>query len=401
MRSKLERLGEIILSCIKIHPDFSFNGKDFRFKFIDNQRSKLAELFNDLSLKAGFPNNEECEINVLKEGNDNILIFASENDFVSRYHKFGLTILNYNILIIRYPDTSLVKLKNDAFTNENALIFNFSSYSQILDFILASNDFYTVKSEIERKLILFSEKGPFEVGYDPLETKVKNLSYLAPVQKQLVTNFEKIEFKKFFKEAVIEGVNQYNKTERFYHIVESMQVLLNITERDHDLYLKQFSFEKIKSEFKEKREKYFENIEKNIETVSKQVTSFPLTFAVSIFAGYQVKDSSAILILVFLGYLLYTIIATKVLAIATFNVTNIKSDKKAEADKISNFYGSINQLFKADFDKIDEKISKLESLICYLRIVLWGLLILFFVFGMYETLFAIHTSTPLKVTIVK
>lgn len=98
---------------------------------------------------------------------------------------------------------------------------------------------------------------------------------------------------------------------------------------------------------------------------------------------------------------MYTIIATKVLSIASFNVANIKGDKQTESDKILKFYGPLNDLFKNDFDKIDKKIRKIESLICYLKIILWGLLILFFIFGIYETFYTVHVESPVKVTIAK
>ena len=134
-----------------------------------------------------------------------------------------------------------------------------------------------------------------------------------------------------------------------------------------------------------------ESIKKNIESVNKQVTSFPLTFAASAFAGFQVKDKPAILLLIVGAYFVYTVVAYKVLSIASYNTEGIKADVDSESDKLKKGYEVVFKEFENDFTRINTKLGMINSLIGILKVVLVSLLFAFTIFSIYEIFFVTHT----------
>ncbi|MFW2475378.1 MAG: hypothetical protein ACN4EP_00595 [Sediminibacterium sp.] len=371
-----------------------FNGRAVRFTCNTLQKDELESNLKELKIEYEFHLNNQCEFRIDVPYNDGqLLFFYDDADFLKRsihyIHKFN----DIRITIFFHEGKPLDKLAGDLFTTDKAIIFNFNSYHQILQFLEGQEHFMSVHSKPDRQFVIFSsETGPFYIGYDLHEPRIKNLENLDLVYNSLTAQLQKIDFVQYFKSAVIQAVHEYPVRERFYYLIQSLRVILSVAERDHYVYIRNFNFEKIKSKFKEERNRYMESIEKNIESVNKQVTSFPLTFAASAFAGFQVKDKPAILILIAGAYFVYTIVAYKVLSIASYNVEGVKADVEAESDKLKKGYEIVFKEFEGDFTRINTKLAKTTSLIAVLKGVLVSLLLAFLVFAVYEIFFVKHNG---------
>jgi hypothetical protein len=380
----------------------SYNGKNLRIKCCDGEKEILEPLLNQFKIECEFFGNNEIEITINKSY-ESVVVFYDEKDYLKRFGNYASEFENYLFAILKIENTYLLKQPNQIFSQKNAIFYNAITYKKLISFISTNADFTSIHDSAMLQLIILSkDNGVFNIGYNSIDSKIHHLSDLNKPLLELQEAFTKLDFIPFFKEAVIQGVHREEIKNRFFAIAQSLQVILELATKDYEIYLRQFAFDKIKTKFKEERNKYFESIEKNIDAVSKQVTSFPLTFAASIFAGYQVKDKPAILILIFLAYFLYTFIAWKILDITALNTDNIKNDVNTEENKIQSGYKLIYEEFKADFEKIKNKLELLSKLICYLRIVLAGLLIAFVVFGIYQNYTAANIkATPIEVKIIK
>ncbi|WPQ65207.1 hypothetical protein SIO70_10160 [Chitinophaga sancti] len=228
--------------------------------------------------------------------------------------------------------------------------------------------------------ILSAEKGPYHIGYSLSEARVATVGSLILEYEELVKGFDKIEFAAFFKDVVIEGTHSAVVSDRFWKLVSGLAALISLANRDLQIYLQKFAFEKIKSKFKEEKVKYFESLEKNIESLNKQVLAFPLTFAASVFAGFQVKDSAWILFVILISYGLYTYVAWKILGIIKYNIDTTDQDVTAESNRIRTTYQVVYSEFEGDFNKIKGKILLIKKLRTLLSGVLIGLLVLFLLF---------------------
>lgn len=403
MIDELIKLSELLTKSLKTDSSsVSYNGKLLRFKFNSEDKENLKQILTQFGISYQLYPSDECEFTLTEKYKNNTIIFFDESDYLIRCYDLRDEIDTDNFLILLYNDGYLLKRAQDKFTDENALFFNGIQYQIILHYVAANSEFTSLHDNAKQQLIIFSgDKGPFYIGYNLLDKRVKSLPDLQIEYSRLQDFFSRFEFVQFFKEAVINSIHQQPIAERFFAIIQSLSVLLELSTRDHNIYLRKFGFDKIKAKFKEERVKYFDSIEKSIDGISKQVTAFPLTFAASIFAGYQVKGTPAILILILCAYFLYTTIAWKILNLIAFNNDNIDLDVKAESLKIQNEYDIIYAEFSSDFDKIGNKITKLKNLIAILRTVLVGLLLAFIVFTVYEIAFAPEVITkPTEVIII-
>ena len=404
MIQQLTQLAEVLSSSLKMPESIvNYSGKALRFKYTAASEELLKACLTEFDILPQFYPNHECEIDLSKNFKGSTILFLNEEDYIKKAESLPDEFNSYNFIIISYNDGYLIKEVNEEFSDAKAIFFNILAYQDLIDFFAANTEFISLHDSIMYQFIIFSgDKGPFYIGYDRLDSRVKNLPNLKIELEKIKDFFLRIDFIQFFKEAVISGIHREPVKDRFFVMIQSLHVLLELSTRDHRIYLKKFGFDKIKTKFKEERIKYFDSIEKNLDAVSKQVTSFPLTFAASIFAAYQVKETAAILVLILCAYALYTLVAWRILNLISFNNNSISTDMESEALKIENDYDILFVEFKSDFQKIRDKIKHLKDLINLLRSILIGLLIAFAVFFAYETFFALKIpKAPTEVKIVK
>lgn len=367
------------------------SGVEIKFT-VDNTQANLNlvnELFNDSDI---IKNN--VTVNLSKCKINNCYFFYDIKDYLIGYDKYKDNYTESHIIVLNYNESFIWKKNNDEFSKDKALFFNFPIYKELYLFLKDNPLFTTLYGDIKRELIIVSkDNGTIHIGCKDLEERVALLDDLNPLFDLLVENFKKKEFAQFFKENItVFGIGNFDSQDRFYQMIKNLKPILLLTERDYENYVLDFNFEKIKTKFKEERNKYFEGLEKNIELVSKQVLSIPLTFAATIFASYQVKEKPFIVLLILFGFILYTVIAYKMLEISKFNVKCIKVDVEKEEKAIKNNYLKNHSHFKSDFKKIYLKISKINNLIYCIKWVLGLMLFLFISFSAFQFFSNVETK---------
>lgn len=279
-------------------------------------------------------------------------------------------------------------------------MFNYVQHRELQEFLISKNEFTPYHDNLSKQFVIIGkEKGAFHIGYNLLEKRKISDEDIKPFIEELKTEFVKKEFIQFFKDVIINSIHSTDIKDRFFELTKSLKLLLNLTAKDYESYVLDFAIDKIKSKFKEERNKYFESLEKSIDTVSKQIVSFPLTFGATAFASYQVKDKPWILILIVIAYLLYTFIAFKVLSITDYNILCLKSDVKKEEDEIKNGYEKVYADFKEDFIKIWTKIRKLEGLVLILKWILSLLFIIFLIFALVQIFNPVASDKKEKISV--
>ena len=362
-------------------------GVETRFTLNGLEVSSLAKIIKDIFQDADLISNK-VTINLNKCKFENCYFFHDVKDYLVNYDRYKNNYIEANIVILKYHNTSLWKYKNEDFSPEKALFFNYPVYNEAYEFLKNNTLFTTFYNAIKNEIIILNkDNGAFHIGYRSLEEKVLLLPHLQPLFENLKFNFVKKEFIQFFKENItVFGIGNFDSEDRFLEIMKNLSPILLLTERDYENYVRDFNFENIKTKFKEERNKYFEGLEKNIELVNKQVLSIPLTFAATAFASYQVKDKPLIVILILVAFIFYSIIAFKMLGISKFNIQCINEDVIKEEQEIKDNYAKNYSHFEKDFDKIRSKISRIDSLILLIGWVLGGMLALFILFSVFQYL---------------
>lgn len=303
-----------------------------------------------------------------------VLFYYNETDFINRCKLDLDKYRNNSVFFLNPMGNSNTKTSDDT----QRFILNFLTYKSLRELLHNTKEISQFKNETSKTFTLVSkEYGIFNVGYTLPDYSYFYTIDIAGKSDRLKKEFEKKEFIQFFKEIIVTSVHSIDEKNRFNVIVVQLDSIIDLTLKDYETYVSNFAIDKIKSEFKLERESYFESIDRSISSIGKQVVSFPLTFAASVFASYKVQDTPGILLLILIAYLLYTIVAYLILSMTTYNVYCLRNDVSSEENAIKNSYGKIYSDFKADFDKIKTKILLLRIVIGVLYIVLTLLFVLF------------------------
>lgn len=320
--------------------------------------------------------------------------YINNEDFMSLYEAQSDDDFNNSLIVIfDYKNDLQIKEKSDNFKPSNALIFNFKSYLWLREYLCSKEDLVEHHNLQTREVIIVSQnnkKGIVKLKYEIKESRVSELDNLSLNIDTLLKGFKEQEFIYLFKDRVLDLIeaNQIEK-DRFFTIIKNLPTLLNQTQKDYQLFLKKFNFENIKNRFRDDRIKYFDILDKNLDNIGKQISSVPLTFSATAFAGYQVKDKYFILFLIFLGFTIYSFLSWKMLNLSLFNVKKLEEDLDDEYKLIKDDYNDMLESLDKDFGKIREKISRLKSIIFFVKCSLCILLTLFLLFSMYEIIFSI------------
>lgn len=400
----METHDEIIYRLIEVYNynvdvnSIEYDGRNLLFEL---EHSNFA--YNLSIIKSVFTHVENLTANKislkLKDTTiENFHVFFKNEDYLKRYNEYRENFAKSKLLIFEKDSQVIYKDANEDFSRSKAIIFNNHSYQQILYLLKTTSIFASIKSDNNELIIVSKENSIMHIGYKNYDLRLGEIDDLYPDFLLLKKRFEKkdfsdritenTEFIKLFIETIsTAGIGNYELKDRFFEIVKGLKIIISLTERDYNNYINEFSFEKIKSKFKEERNKYFENLEKNIDLISKQVVSFPLTFAATAFASYQVKDKSWILALIFIGYCLYTFIAVRILGITNYNIVCLEKDIVKEEDSVKNSYSKDHNDFEEDFEKIKIKTKKIKDLVFFLRVILFCMLILFFMYSAFQIFF--------------
>ncbi|MBD0725864.1 hypothetical protein B6A10_11790 [Flavobacterium sp. L1I52] len=376
-----------------------FDGSNLRFKIENNYPSSL-EIAKKIFKTINELLNGEIEIKLTSCKLKNTFFYFDYDNYLRDYEYYKDAFTNSNIIILDFETKILFKEIDEEFTIEKADMFNYVQHRELQEFLISKNEFTPYHDNLSKQFVIIGkEKGAFHIGYNLLEKRKISNEDIKPFIEELKTEFVKKEFIQFFKDVIINSIHSTDIKDRFFELTKSLKLLLNLTAKDYESYVLDFAIDKIKSKFKEERNKYFESLEKSIDTVSKQIVSFPLTFGATAFASYQVKDKPWILILIVIAYLLYTFIAFKVLSITDYNILCLKSDVKKEEDEIKNGYEKVYADFKEDFIKIWTKIRKLEGLVLILKWILSLLFIIFLLFALVQIFNPVASDKKEKISV--
>lgn len=399
----IEKFGEIIHHCIATHTVISSGGRELRLKCDKKDRTEIETLFKSVNIDFNFITDTEFEFNQSIIHNNTTAVFLDDKAFVNNAEIVSQNFDTLDIVILQNGSGFLFKAANETFSEKKALFWNALYYPQLIEVFITNKEFTMVHDTVVKKIIIYSDesKGPFPIGYQKAEIRCGELENVSELLLILQKEFTRIEFVKYFKNIVALVTKTVEEKDRMFHLAKSLRTIITLASRDHDIYLSGFAFSKIQTEFKEARIKYFETIEKNIDLVGKQIASFPLTFAASAFAGFQVKDKPLIIVAIFLAYALYTILAFRIISVATYNTKNLEEDVNAETENMEANYPEIYSSFSKDYNKVKTKIGKLKSLTGWLKVTLVGLLVVFLAFGIYINTLKPTNPTPTKVQILK
>ncbi len=296
--------------------DFEDYG-NFRYEVNLKQFSDFAIVLDEQSLRSRANGNKD---------------FLTQKDII---------ILKFEGSLLHYEQNSKTTYVNKVRREDCFLISNLINYILVIEYF-KSSQFADYFNGAEKEVIIYSTtKGIFKLLIPsvppPLDYKVNFENDIIVLLKKLANSEYSIHFKnKLF------SLDKKLDEDQIVTLINNLGNLINEAENDYQLQLKNFSFDKLKSDLQKEKEKYFSSLREILSKILGQIVGVPISIAASTFASYKI-ESVLILVLVLVAFFIYVVFAIY------FQYIYFKDVKEIEKD------------FEEDFKKIKEKSGLLET----------------------------------------
>jgi hypothetical protein len=279
-------------------------------------------------------------------------IFYDNNNFLSQVsienssNDFG--ILNYKDSDYLFYEGEGKKTYDVNGVVENYFISNTFAYLRIKK-IISSEKIADYVSEAHREIIIISvTKGKLIIGYPITNDNLDIAEDIAFFEKELLDKLNAKEYSKFLKNELFDFLYSVEKDERLKYLVLNLSTILEAANRNYEIYLSNFSFDQIKSEYDYRKQKYFDELRSIVNKLSGYSIGLPISISAASFAAFRTIDSLPTYVLIILAFFIYSIYFIFMIRHNKDDIETLKSD----------FEFDFESLFKKDFFKRNEKEKK-------------------------------------------
>lgn len=250
--------------------------------------------------------------------------------------------------------------------DETFYLTNYSTYLPLLKLFradrhisefddVAKNKLLIIDNNKERNLVnikyavydprIFTKKVEFD--YNSFENRITQLN--------ISNNQEWVSCLKHNIVSVMSAQQEENKT--FAELFLNIQFIISNTERDYEIYISGFSFEKVSKALKEDKQKYFQTLNQAQDRIKSQVIAVPLSIGTSIYAFFQLETNIRNYYFILVMIAVYILFICWYLWLYEQDLRKLKKDVKEDRENFTKLYPKVFEIFKADFDYIKNKIT--------------------------------------------
>ena len=320
---------QILVSKLQGH-ELKYNSETEIISILSSDISDISEFLGNITkINGGI----EFSVNSF-----NYIFFFNENDFSLKWNKWiGL---NKDVAILNPDSKSKFYNKTDNIFYEDLVekkSFYFENVITYKDFI----SFFIIKSNEQnnkfqfvdnfdtnsRKLFFTSSKEPGklvlsypselpnfddEIDYSVLLDNLKKA--FDPINKYLPL---------FIKNEIFKYFDDKNDLNGFITLFKCLNEILSLADKNYQIYLHDLSLDKIKTDYKEYKQKFFASQNDILSKISTQVLALPISIAASAFSLFNLKGELFPTIIVIFGLVSYITYVTFIVRIYYSDINNL------------------------------------------------------------------------------
>lgn len=299
----------------------------------------------------------------------NLIFYDNLNSLFDKL-KLDTSVLNTSNIIVfdengsylYYDHVSKEIESNLSLPNYKSLFSHFLQYTSLLALFLEEKGRLI---EIEKDTLKGQELIILSKGEDKLITSINYLGidrdvFNYPFSDYQLDKFEiklKIdEWLACFKNTLCQFMElQLEEKRTFGNLYNNFSYVFNQTEKNYQLYVSKFSFDKIRKQFKAEKNNYFEGLNLAQDKISSQIISIPISLGASIYSFFQLEANYQTLVLIFISVCLYSLFITYVLIMSIYDVKKIGKDSDEERKNLIKYYPDLFIHYKSDFKFMKNK----------------------------------------------
>lgn len=341
------------------------------------------------------------------------LLFFDVEHFRKNWKKFinndkDVAILNIDSSALFYLNSER-KTFVDFLEQTNHFFDNAIVYSNFINFFIEksrdeNNKFQFVDSfdTNNRKLFFTSSKDPGKlvIGY-PLElVELDDKINYSIILKRLKDSFDPSSknLPIFIKNEIFRFFEDRFDLNGFVKLFKDLNKVLDNAEKNYQIYLHDLSLDKIKSDYKEYKQKYFASQNDILNKITTQVIALPISIAASAYSLYNLKGEVFPTMIVLFGLLSYIIYVTFIVGIYFSDIDNLNilAQRDYSLLKIHPFFKDNNEelkFFKEIKDKLFNRLKSLKRGLNIFTLIMWISILSLFYYGL--KLLSIKINNPI------
>ena len=272
-----------------------------------------------------------------------------------------IIVLKFEGSYLHYEQNSKTTYINKVKKEDCFLISNLINYLSVIEYF-KSSQFADYFNGVDGEVIIYSTtKGIFKLFIPSVPPKLDYKVNLENDTKQLLKKLENSEYSIHFKNKLF-SLDKKLGEDQIVTLITNLDNIINEAENDHQLQLKNFSFDKLKSDLQKEKEKYFSSLREILSKILGQIVGVPISIAASTFASYKI-DSVLILVLVLVAFFIYVGFAIYFQFIYFKDVEEIDKDFGKDFAKISEKSGLLEVDIENERLKIVRRIEAIKNTI--------------------------------------
>lgn len=266
----------------------------------------------------------------------------------------------------------------DFFINESQKTDNSFDF---VDFYSKSSKSLTFNSLSDKKRIKLIHP---RVGVLPLNSKIDYRPKFDKLKSLISVNKQ---FPVFVKRALIKSLGSESGDDLYLKFFEKIDQITHEAELDYNVYLHELSIDKIKSDYKEYKQKYFASQNEILNKLTSQIIALPFSVSGTVFAISRLEKQiipMTIVCIALLSYIVYISFLTKVY-LKDINSLDIQS-KKDYNELLNHLFFQNNKdeldYFKNIKDEINKRLKSLFFSLKTFTLIMWisiGLVVLYII----------------------
>lgn len=338
----------------------NYNGVIFSVQF-DSEQSCVDTKANLNSL--GVPFDEVSKVAIdLTVGDlfSPAKTFFDKEDFLRGFR--GSSDLDKILVILFCGDTCLVYNNGVTSTGDgtaNYIITNTVSFLLFQETLLSIADY--TNAMVREMVFHTSTKGIFKLKYPAYPVSLDDTKNITAAVQIFLSKISDKTFQLFFKNEIADFVKKDNNND-FTNLLIGVQGVVDESDKNVELYLKNFSWETFRAKLYTEKDKYFVALRDILGKIMTQLAAVPISISATIFATYKI-DNAYVLLFVILAFSLYVGFAFYIQTLYYRDTKEIASDFERDFRVIADKSGLPLVTINIEKDKIQARIVSIKRLI--------------------------------------
>jgi hypothetical protein len=223
---------------------------------------------------------------------------------------------------------------------------------------------------ISNSFILYLQNNhQFPIGYPlipPVYREGSKLGEKFGILEAVCSNEEK---KILLRKRIIEYLEFVPIEVRFITFIDKLEIIVEATQRDYDVFITQFNFDEVKDKFQKTRDSYFTSIRTDLDQLIGKIVVIPISAATAILAINQAPNDPNLIMIIIFVFSLFALSMGFLLREQGYVVNENKQNVSTQFAKLIELFPDASSLFKHEFDTIIERFSILNNVIILTQVV--------------------------------